>query len=77
MICLNKGIFAGASSGAVIAAIKKTNGFGNNTVALFPDRGDRYLGNLYNLNWIENNLSKLKEEHKTICQHLSKQCEIG
>lgn len=74
---LKKGIFAGASSGAVIAAIRKTNGFGNNTVALFPDRGDRYLGNLYNLNWIENNLSKLKEEHETIYQQLSKQCKIG
>lgn len=63
---LKLGIFAGASSGAVIAAIKKSNGFDFKTVALIPDRGDRYLDNLYNQKWINDNLPILWEEKKAI-----------
>ncbi len=65
---IKEGIFAGASSGAVIAAIKKTAGFGNETVALLPDRGDRYLDNLYNEKWINDNMSQLLKEVQDILE---------
>lgn len=63
---IEEGIFVGASSGAVIAAIKKTKGFGNETVALLPDRGDRYLDNLYNEKWITDNMPQLLKEAQDI-----------
>ncbi len=61
---LNLGIFVGASSGATLAAIRKTKGYEKNTVALFPDRGDRYLDNLYNEIWIKENFHELLEEDR-------------
>ena len=63
---LKQGIFAGASSGAVTAAIKKTNNYNQKIVAIFPDRGDRYLDNLYSTEWINNNLSELLNEKQLI-----------
>ncbi len=47
----HEGIFAGSSSGAVLAAAKKliNNGAKGNLVLVFPDRGDRYFSKeLYN-----------------------------
>ena len=61
---LNLGLFVGASSGATLAAIRKTKGYEKTTVAIFPDRGDRYLDNLYNEIWIKENFSHLAEENK-------------
>lgn len=65
-LLLNLGLFVGASSGATLAAIRKTNGYEKTTVALFPDRGDRYLDNLYNEIWIKENFSQLTEEDRII-----------
>lgn len=63
---LKQGIFVGASSGAVIAAIRKTGDCNKHVVAIFPDRGDRYLDNLYNQEWIDNNLHELLVEEQLL-----------
>lgn len=59
---LEQGLFIGASSGAVLAAINKTKEFNRNIVAIFPDRGDRYLDNLYNNEWLKENMPQLMSE---------------
>lgn len=49
-LALREGIFAGSSSGAVLAAAKKliASGVKGNIVIVLPDRGDRYFSkNLY------------------------------
>ncbi|QIZ37479.1 2,3-diaminopropionate biosynthesis protein SbnA [Saccharopolyspora sp. ASAGF58] len=49
-----EGIFAGGSTGAVIAAIRRTlPGLPRpcRVVAIFPDRGDRYLDLIYDEDW--------------------------
>lgn len=63
---LKQGIFAGASSGAVTAAIKKAGDYSRKIVAIFPDRGDRYLDNLYSKDWVNNNLPELLNEKQLI-----------
>lgn len=50
-----EGIFAGGSSGSVIAAIKKlvpTLEGNCNIVTVFPDRGDRYIDMVYDDQWL-------------------------
>ena len=52
----NHVIFAGGSSGSVLAAIKKffrNKEFGTSpdVVAIFPDRGERYSNTIYNNDW--------------------------
>ena len=50
VLARSEGIFAGSSSGAVLAAAKKliAQGAEGNIVVIFPDRGDRYFTkNLY------------------------------
>ena len=63
---LKQGLFVGASSGAMVAAIKKNQGYKKNTVTIFPDRGDRYLDNLYNKNWVEEMLPELLNEEQLV-----------
>ncbi|WP_017621975.1 2,3-diaminopropionate biosynthesis protein SbnA [Nocardiopsis chromatogenes] len=51
-----EGVFAGGSSGAVVAAIRRTLprlGPGDRVLAIFPDRGDRYLDMVYDDAWLE------------------------
>lgn len=51
-----EGIFAGGSSGAVVAAIRRTLPRltdPGRVLAIFPDRGDRYLDLVYNDDWLE------------------------
>lgn len=50
----SEGIFAGGSSGSVIAAIRKLIPkvpAGSHILTLLPDRGDRYLDLVYNAQW--------------------------
>jgi cysteine synthase A len=50
----DEGIFAGGSSGSVVAAIKKLIPHipkGSCIATLFPDRGDRYMDMVYNAEW--------------------------
>lgn len=50
-----EGIFAGGSSGSVVAAIQKTLPKlpkPCRILTLFPDRGDRYLDSVYNDEWV-------------------------
>lgn len=50
----DEGIFAGGSSGSVIAAIQKLIPHipkGSSIVTLFPDRGDRYMDLVYSAEW--------------------------
>lgn len=50
----DEGIFAGGSSGSVVAAIKKLIPHipkGSCIATLFPDRGDRYMDLVYNSAW--------------------------
>lgn len=58
-LLVKQGVFAGASSGCVVAAIRKVAADNKNVVAIFPDRGDRYLDNLYNDKWCKKYLSEL------------------
>lgn len=51
----HEGIFAGGSSGSVVAAIKKllpTFPKPYRVLTLFPDRGERYLDLVYNDDWV-------------------------
>jgi N-(2-amino-2-carboxyethyl)-L-glutamate synthase len=53
-LLLKEGIFAGGSSGSVVAALKKllpTFPLHYRVVTIFPDRGDRYLETVYNDGW--------------------------
>mgnify|MGYP004473129325 FL=1 len=63
---LEHGLFVGASSGADLSAIIQTNESDKNIVAIFPDRGDRYLDNLYNDEWLKDNMPQLLNEQKII-----------
>lgn len=60
---LQLGLLLGPSSGAVIAAIKKYRFFNQNPeiIAIFPDKGDRYLETVYNTEWCEKNYQKFHE----------------
>lgn len=52
----SEGIFAGGSSGSVIAAIRKITSSlpaGSRVVTILPDRGDRYLDSVYDDGWVE------------------------
>ena len=56
---LKNGILCGASSGGVTAAIKKNelkHSFNDIIVGIFPDRGERYLNNLYNEKWCKDKI---------------------
>lgn len=50
-----EGIFAGGSSGSVIAALKKVIPcipHGSRIVTILPDRGDRYMDSVYDEQWV-------------------------
>ncbi|OCA85362.1 2,3-diaminopropionate biosynthesis protein SbnA [Bacillus wudalianchiensis] len=50
-----EGIFAGGSSGSIIAALQKmipSLPSGSRVVTIFPDRGDRYLDLVYDDEWL-------------------------
>ncbi|MGH8000292.1 MAG: pyridoxal-phosphate dependent enzyme [Brasilonema sp.] len=54
-LLVHEGIFAGGSSGSVVAAIQKllpTFTPGDRVLTLFPDRGERYLDLVYEDAWI-------------------------
>ncbi len=54
-----EGIFAGISSGAVVAAIRKMSARippGRRVVAVFPDSGNRYIETFYHDDWVEKHL---------------------
>lgn len=51
-----EGIFAGGSSGSVIAAIQKIIGSlpaGSRIATILPDRGERYLDSVYDESWVQ------------------------
>lgn len=56
---LRHGVLCGASSGGVAAAIRK-NKLNHSPedviVGIFPDRGERYISNLYNEKWCQKNI---------------------
>lgn len=55
---LKRGVFVGASSGCTMAAIKKYSDFITSVkpiVAIFPDRGERYITTIYNDDWCNTN----------------------
>lgn len=55
----HESILAGASSGGVVAAIRAMSGRiakGAVCVAILPDRGERYLGTVYNDDWVRQEL---------------------
>jgi cysteine synthase A len=55
-------ILAGGSSGAVISAIERMSGEiprNASVVALFPDRGERYLDTIYSDEWVRENLGDI------------------
>ncbi|PTX64691.1 cysteine synthase A [Melghirimyces profundicolus] len=64
-----EGIFAGGSSGSVVAAIRKTLGKlprPCRILTLFPDRGDRYLDLVYNDDWVDRLAAGQEEERTSI-----------
>lgn len=55
---LNKGLLVGPSSGSVVAAINKLCSHSTRIpeiVAIFPDKGDRYIATVFNDEWCQNN----------------------
>jgi cysteine synthase A len=57
-------LLAGGSSGAVVAAIGKTLTRiprGSTCVAIFPDRGERYLDTIYSRQWVEEKLGEIPD----------------
>lgn len=53
-----EGMLLGASTGAIVAAgmhVAKLLGPGSNILMINPDRGDRYLETVYNLDWLKSN----------------------
>jgi cystathionine beta-synthase len=63
------GFMAGFSSGAVIAALLKMKSELNPTdrvVLLFPDRGDRYMSKLFNVDWLSQHVSGEDDWKKNI-----------
>jgi N-(2-amino-2-carboxyethyl)-L-glutamate synthase len=60
-----EGIFAGVSSGAVVAAICKVQHSippGSNVVTLFADSGNRYIETFYNDRWVRKHLGVAREQ---------------
>lgn len=58
-------ILAGGSSGAVITAVKKVQHTiepGAVCVAIFPDRGERYLDTIYSNTWIREHFGNIEHE---------------
>lgn len=58
----HEGIFAGGSSGSVIAAIQRLSSqvpSGARILTVLPDRGERYLDTVYDDEW----LSRMKDRH--------------
>lgn len=55
----NQSLLLGGSSGVLVAAIdkyfinSKLNKKNINIVTIFPDGGDRYIENIYNINWLK------------------------
>lgn len=60
-------MLAGGSSGAVITAIEKIAyrfKEDNTVIAIFPDRGERYLNTIYNTEWIATKFPELLNNEK-------------
>jgi 2,3-diaminopropionate biosynthesis protein SbnA len=56
-------ILAGGSSGAVIAAVERLQDKippGANCVAIFPDRGERYLETIYDDSWVRQHFGEVE-----------------
>ncbi|WP_051311460.1 PLP-dependent cysteine synthase family protein [Zooshikella ganghwensis] len=71
-----EGLLLGASTGAIISAglaYLHQQSRDVSIVLINPDRGDRYLDTVFNVNWLESNhlpLLELHELHAAICQQL-------
>jgi cysteine synthase len=57
-------IFAGGSSGSVMAAIiryfkNKSFSVKPNVLTVFPDRGDRYINTIYNKEWVKSTIKQI------------------
>ncbi len=77
-IALEEGIFAGNSAGSAMAGLMQMKGrfkTGDVVVVIFHDHGTRYLGKMYNDEWMRDR-GFLKEEKKTardlIAAHMDK-----
>ncbi|HEY0737840.1 MAG TPA: 2,3-diaminopropionate biosynthesis protein SbnA [Herpetosiphonaceae bacterium] len=65
----HEGIFAGGSSGSVVAAIQKlapTLPRPCRVLTLFPDRGERYLDTVYNDQWVSNLLRSREYDESSL-----------
>ncbi|WP_172368973.1 2,3-diaminopropionate biosynthesis protein SbnA [Sporosarcina jiandibaonis] len=64
MLLETEGIFAGGSSGSIIAALHKllpSLPDGSRVVTIFPDRGDRYLDLVYDDEWLGKLTSQIEK----------------
>ncbi len=56
-------IFAGGSSGAVVTAVDRRSARiekESNVVAIFPDRGERYIDTIFNDSWVHKNFGDVE-----------------
>lgn len=63
----DEGILAGGSSGAVLMAVEYAKHEippGSNCVAIFPDRGERYLDTIYSEEWVNQNFGDIANLHQ-------------
>jgi cystathionine beta-synthase len=66
-IARKEGIFAGNSTGSAVAGVLQMKGYfkeGDLVVIIFPDHGTRYLGKMYNEDWLRDR-GFLKDEKLT------------
>jgi cysteine synthase A len=72
----HEGIFAGGSSGSVIAAIQRLSACLHHAariLTILPDRGERYLDTVYDDEW----LSRMKNRHLTRKSEVSIDASLG
>ncbi|MBV7340067.1 2,3-diaminopropionate biosynthesis protein SbnA [Chloroflexi bacterium TSY] len=68
-LLISEGLLAGGSSGAVVMAISKVIDklpADSTCVAIFCDRGERYLDTVYSDTWVEENLNMQAAEHESV-----------
>lgn len=72
----HEGIFAGGSSGSVVAAIQRLSSHLQRTariLTILPDRGERYLDTVYDDDW----LSRMKRRHMARLADISINASLG
>lgn len=75
-----EGVLAGGSSGAVVSAVGVAREWipeGANVVALFPDRGERYLDTIYSDEWVREHFGEISHLWDGSLGEEEESCEVA